>query len=80
MGNEQQVRRGGLKNAMFEADVQVDFYKMGVLNFFEMVRNVSVGFVIRMLPSVLMKGIFKMIRSVVSVAYFIVFVVVLVLM
>jgi hypothetical protein len=50
MGNEQQVRRGGLKNAMFEADVQVDFYKMGFLNFFEMVRNVSVEFVIRMLP------------------------------
>ncbi|CAC9579032.1 putative glycosyltransferase [uncultured Gammaproteobacteria bacterium] len=63
MGNEQQVRRGGLKNAMFEADVQVDFYKMGFLNFFEMVRNVSVGFVIRMLPSVLMKVIFKMIRK-----------------
>jgi hypothetical protein len=42
MGNEQQVLRGGLKNAMFEADVKVDFYKMGFLNFFEMVRNVSV--------------------------------------
>jgi hypothetical protein len=31
MGNEQQMRRGGLKNAMFEVDVQVDFYKMGFI-------------------------------------------------
>jgi hypothetical protein len=48
--------QGGLKNAMFEANVQVDFYKMGFLSLFEMIRNVSVGFVIRMLPSVLMKA------------------------
>jgi hypothetical protein len=37
MGNEQQMRRGGLKNAMFEVDVQVDFYKMGFLSLFEMI-------------------------------------------
>jgi predicted site-specific integrase-resolvase len=62
-GNEQQMRRGGLKNAMFEVDVQVDFYKMGFLSLFEMVRNVSVGFVVRMLPNALMKVVFKMIRK-----------------
>ena len=63
MGNEQQMRRGGLKNAMFGAGVQVDFYKMGFLSLFEMIRNVSVGFVVRMLPNALMKVVFKMIRK-----------------
>jgi predicted site-specific integrase-resolvase len=42
---------------------QVDFYKMGFLSLFEMVRNVSVGFVVRMLPNALMKVVFKMIRK-----------------
>jgi predicted site-specific integrase-resolvase len=55
--------RGGLKNAMFEVDVQVDFYKMGFLSLFEMIRNMSVGFVVRMLPNALMKVVFKMIRK-----------------
>jgi predicted site-specific integrase-resolvase len=45
---------------MFEVDVQVDFYKMGFLSLFEMIRNVSVGFVVRMLPNALMKVVFKM--------------------
>ena len=33
-GNNQEARRGGLKNAMLEANVQKEFYKMGFLNFY----------------------------------------------
>jgi hypothetical protein len=42
MGNEQQMRRGGLKNAMFEVDVQVDFYKMGFLSLFIVIFTSSI--------------------------------------
>jgi glycosyltransferase involved in cell wall biosynthesis len=63
VGNGQlSVRRGGLKNAMFEAQVQIEFYKMGFLNLFELVRNVVIGVTIRMLPNKLMKVFFKLIR------------------
>ena len=63
MGNNQAARRGGLRNAIFEASVQKEFYEMGFLNFYELFKNVSVGFVVRILPSSLMKVVFKMIRK-----------------
>jgi glycosyltransferase involved in cell wall biosynthesis len=63
MGNNQAARRGGLRNAMLEANVQKEFYEMGFLNFYEFFKNVSVGFVVRILPSSLMKVIFKIIRK-----------------
>jgi hypothetical protein len=63
MGNNQIVRRGGLRNAISEASVQKEFYEMGFLNFYEFFKNVSVGFVVRILPSSLMKVIFKIIRK-----------------
>jgi glycosyltransferase involved in cell wall biosynthesis len=64
MGNSQlSTRRRGLSNAIFEAGVQKEFYKIGFLNFFELVRNVSIGFVLRMLPNELIKMAFKFIRK-----------------
>jgi len=64
MGNCQlSMRRGGLSNAIFEAGVQKEFYNIGFLNFFELVKNVSIGFVLRILPNKLMKIAFKFIRK-----------------
>lgn len=63
IGNELLERRGGLKNAILEANLQREFYRIGFLNFYELVRNISIGFVIRFLPKPLMKLIFKMIRK-----------------
>jgi glycosyltransferase involved in cell wall biosynthesis len=62
-GNNQAARRGGLKNAILEAGVQKEFYKMGFLNLYELTRNVSIGFLIRMLPNSLMKIVFRIIRK-----------------
>lgn len=62
MGNNQAARRGGLRNAMLEANVQKKFYKMGFLNFYEFIRNIFIGSMVRVLPSSLMKIVFKMIR------------------
>lgn len=64
MGNNQAARRGGLKNAIFEAGVQKEFYKMGFLNFYEFFKNTSIGFLIRILPNSLMKIVFKIIRKI----------------
>ena len=63
IGNNQAARRGGLKNAVFEASIQKEFYKMEFISFYELCRNVLVGFVVRILPSSLMKVIFKLIRK-----------------
>ena len=62
-GNNQEARRGGLKNAVLEAGVQKEFYNLGFLNFYELCRNVSIGFLIRILPSTLLKVVFRMIRK-----------------
>ncbi len=63
MGDDQEARRGGLSNAIFEANVQREFYKMGFLNFYEFARNSSIGFAVRVLPKILMKIVFKLIRK-----------------
>jgi glycosyltransferase involved in cell wall biosynthesis len=64
LSNEQlSVRRGGLSNAIFEAGVQKEFYKMGFLNFYEVARNIIIGITVRMLPNKLIKIVFKVIRK-----------------
>ncbi|VVH56917.1 Putative glycosyltransferase [uncultured Gammaproteobacteria bacterium] len=64
MGNGQlSVRRGGLENAVFEARVQIEFYKMGFLNLFEVTKNIAIGFTLRILPNKLLKIVFKLIRK-----------------
>lgn len=57
------ARRGGLKNALFEVKVQRNFYKMGFLNFYEVTRNILIGFLVRMLPNSLMVMVFGLIRK-----------------
>ena len=63
VGNGQVERRGGLSNAILEATVQKEFYKIGFLNLYELFRNVIIGFAIRLLPKTLLKIVFKMIRK-----------------
>jgi len=63
IGNNQEARRRGLKNAIMEAGVQKEFYIMGFLNVYELCRNIAVGFFIRMLPRALLKVAFRMIRK-----------------
>ncbi|SMN12506.1 putative glycosyltransferase [uncultured Candidatus Thioglobus sp.] len=64
MGNRQlEAQRGGVRQAIHEAQVQIEFYKMGFLNVFELIRNVAIGFTIRILPNKLMKVVFKLIRK-----------------
>jgi hypothetical protein len=63
MGNNQAARRGGLRNAMLEDNLQKEFYKIGFLNLYELIRNILIGSMVRMLPSSLMKMAFKMIRK-----------------
>ena len=63
IGNNQEARRRGLKNAIMEAGVQKEFYIMGFLTVYELCRNITVGFFIRMLPSALLKVVFRMIRK-----------------
>jgi len=63
MGNGQlETRRGGLKQALHEASVQKEFYRMGFINWFEFIRNVVIGVSVRVLPNKLMKAAFKLIR------------------
>jgi len=65
MGNGQlETRRGGLKQAIFEANVQKGFYKMGFINLFELVRNMAIGITVRILPNKLMKIAFRVIRKI----------------
>ena len=65
MGNGQlETRRGGLKQALHEASVQKEFYQMGFLSLFELVRNVVIGFSIRILPTALIKLFYKLLRKV----------------
>ena len=65
MGNGQlEARRGGFKQAIFEANVQKEFYKMGFINFFEFARNLTIGIIVRTLPNKLMKTVFRIIRKI----------------
>ncbi|MBA5249323.1 MAG: glycosyltransferase [Gammaproteobacteria bacterium] len=64
MGNGQlEARRRGLKNIIFETTVQKEFYNIGFLNLYELLRNIIVGSAIRLLPKTLLKLVFKMIRK-----------------
>lgn len=57
-----EIRRGGWYHAKIESDLQLMFYKMGFLNFLELIRNIIIGITIRMMPNKLMRLVFKLIR------------------
>ncbi len=64
MGNGQlETRRGGLKQALLEAKVQKEFYRMEFINLFELTKNIVIGVSVRLLPNKLMKVVFKLIRK-----------------
>lgn len=53
------IKRRGLKYAINEVRVQKEFFDMGFINFFELVRNVTTRFILRMLPSKVIMKIYK---------------------
>lgn len=49
-GNGMATRRSGLKYAKSEFTAQINFYKTGYLNFFELIRNLSIRIPLRLIP------------------------------
>ncbi|RUM75575.1 MAG: glycosyl transferase family 2, partial [Sulfurovum sp.] len=56
-------RRRGWQYAMNELELQKYFLKMGFIKKFEFLRNVSVRFGIRIVPKILLKFVYKMLRK-----------------
>jgi glycosyltransferase involved in cell wall biosynthesis len=52
-------RRGGWKYFMIEWNVQRDFLKMGFINLFEFVRNVTLRGIVRLAPNLIRKKIYQ---------------------
>ena len=44
-------RRGGLKYAISELNLQREFARMGFINYYELFRNVTIRFVSRLIPN-----------------------------
>lgn len=63
VGYEQLERRRGWQYAMNELELQKYFLKMGFIKKFEFLRNVSVRFGIRIVPKILLKFVYKMLRK-----------------
>jgi glycosyltransferase involved in cell wall biosynthesis len=62
-GYEQLERRSGLKYALSEVDLQKEFLKIGFINYLEFIRNVTIRFIVRIIPRFLVKLIYKRIRN-----------------
>ena len=62
-GQNQLLRRQGLKYAINELKVSWLFYKMGFLNFYEFLRNSILKFSIRIMPNFIIKLIYKFLRK-----------------
>lgn len=62
-GYGQLERRGGFKYAVLEVEFLNGLKAIGFLNTFEFIRNVSVRFVVRILPKTFLKMIYKLIRN-----------------
>lgn len=60
-GSEMFHRRGGFKYAKSEIKAQVNFYKMGFLSAFELVRNLVLRVPVRLLPNSLRAIVYKII-------------------
>lgn len=52
-------RRGGWKYAMNELELQRDFLKIGYINLFQFIRNVTIRFTTRMVPNKVREFIYK---------------------
>lgn len=62
-GYAQLERRGGFEYAMSEIALQKEFLKLGFINMFEFIRNVSIRFTSRIMPKYLLKKIYSKIRT-----------------
>jgi glycosyltransferase involved in cell wall biosynthesis len=62
-GYEQLERRSGLKYAISEVSLQKEFLNLGFLNYFEFMRNVTIRFIVRIIPKSLIKQIYKVLRG-----------------
>ena len=62
-GQNQLLRRQGLKYAINELKVSWLFYKMGFLNFYEFLRNSILKFSIRIMPNFIIKLIYEFLRK-----------------
>lgn len=61
-GYGQLERRRGFKYAINEFKFQKKFYKIGFLNLYEFNRNISIRFIVRILPKSFVKQIYKLLR------------------
>jgi len=62
-GYGQLERRSGLKYAISEMTLQKEFLRLGFLNYFEFMRNVTIRFIARIVPKSLIKQIYKVLRG-----------------
>jgi glycosyltransferase involved in cell wall biosynthesis len=63
VGCGQLERRRGLQYALSEIKLQKEFLKLGFINLYEFIRNVSVRFIARVVPKVFIKMIYKILRE-----------------
>jgi len=62
-GYKQLERRGGLKYAMREIVLQKEFLKLGFINRYEFIRNITIRFISRIVPKYVLKKIYSKIRT-----------------
>ncbi|MBD3842507.1 MAG: glycosyltransferase, partial [Campylobacterales bacterium] len=62
-GYAQLERRSGFEYAMSEFNLQKEFLKIGFINSFEFIRNVAIRFSSRVMPKILVKIIYKLLRK-----------------
>jgi glycosyltransferase involved in cell wall biosynthesis len=62
-GYGQLERRSGLKYAMSEFNLQKEFLDIGFINYFEFIRNITIRFISRIMPKILVKIIYKLLRK-----------------
>ena len=62
-GYGQLERRRGFKYAISEFNLQKEFLEIGFINYFEFLRNVTIRFSSRVMPKVLVKIIYQLLRK-----------------
>lgn len=58
-GNGMERRRGGLKYVMSELSAQIEFYKFGFINPYQLCKNLLVRIPVRLLPGSIRKSIYR---------------------
>ena len=63
VGYSQLTRRTGLRYAFNEFRIQKEFLDMGFINQVEFVRNVLIRFMARLVPKIVLKNIYRILRK-----------------